>query len=143
MEKNIAAEKLKKRRNETFDPRPTRCAVCGGTVLYGKMTDFGITPFQSGYCYICSDCGRYVATHQNKPKEAHGIPGTSEERKLRKKCHDLFDKMYSSFSERDHMYYKLSKELNIDKEDCHFGYMQKEDLLAAIKVLERWENNGK
>lgn len=48
-----------------FDSRPTICPVCGGNVIYGKMKDFGLTPYQSGYCYICEKCGSYVGTHKN------------------------------------------------------------------------------
>lgn len=34
-----------------YDSRPTVCK-CGGKVIYGRMKDFGITPYKSGYCYF-------------------------------------------------------------------------------------------
>lgn len=50
-----------------YDSRPTVCK-CGGKVIYGRMKDFGITPYKSGYCYFCTKCGAYVGTHENRKR---------------------------------------------------------------------------
>lgn len=55
-----------------FDSRPTICPVCGGNVIYGKMKDFGLTPYQSGYCYICENVVlmlEHTENHQRTPLE--------------------------------------------------------------------------
>lgn len=120
-----------------FDTRPTRCS-CGGKVHFGKMEDFGIVPFQSGYCYICEKCHSYVGTHQNRPKDALGILAGNDVRKLRVLCHKEFDRHWMSTAGKGRAYYKLSKELGIKKDDCHFGYMEKEMLQTALAVMQGW-----
>lgn len=122
-----------------FDSRPTRCN-CGGTVVYGKMEKFGLRPYQSGYCYICQKCGAYVGTHQNRPKDALGILATGDIRRLRVLCHEEFDKHWMSTAGKSRVYYRLSKEMGIKKEDCHFGYMQKDQLVEALSIMQSWEN---
>ena len=117
-----------------FDSRPTRCN-CGGTVVYGKMEKFGLRPYQSGYCYICQKCGAYVGTHQNRPKDALGILATGDTRRLRVLCHEEFDKHWMSTAGKSRVYYRLSKEMGIKKEDCHFGYMQKDQLVEALSII--------
>lgn len=136
---NVAAKRAAQRRNAKFDPRPDTCHACGEKLAYGKMGDFGIRPFGSGFCYFCPGCGRYVATHRGKPKDAMGLPGTAEERKLRRECHEAFDARWESTRERNRAYHRLAKELGLRDEDCHFGYMEKESLARALEIMESWD----
>ena len=122
-----------------FDSRPTICPVCGGNVIYGKMKDFGLTPYQSGYCYICEKCGSYVGTHRKSPKDALGILACSNTRKLRSICHEEFYKHYYSLTGKNRAYYRLSKELHIKFDDCHFGYMDAATLSRALNIMKGWE----
>mgnify|MGYP002109652123 CR=1 FL=1 len=108
-------------------------------VIYGKMKDFGLTPYQSGYCYICEKCGSYVGTHRKSPKDALGILACSNTRKLRSICHEEFDKHYYSLTGKNRAYYRLSKELNIKFDDCHFGYMDAATLSRALNIMKGWE----
>lgn len=65
-----------------YDSRPTVCK-CGGKVIYGRMKDFGITPYKSGYCYFCTKCGAYVGTHENRKKDALGVLSDGRTRRMR------------------------------------------------------------
>ena len=120
--------------------RPTICNICGGRVVYGNMTDYQIKPFQSGKCYICTSCGAYVGTHIYRPMDALGVLADSETRALRAKCHEEFDRHYMSLTARNTLYYMLSVEMGIKKEECHFGYFGKEELLKAMDIMQnKWE----
>lgn len=121
-----------------YDSRPTVCPECDGKVIYGKMIDFGLKPFQSGKCYYCIDCGAYVGTHQNRPREALGRLADGKTRHMRMICHKEFDKHWESSAGKDRLYYKLSKELGIKKDDCHFGYMDYEQLNKAYCIMQNW-----
>ena len=41
---------------------------------------------------------------------------------------------------KSRVYYRLSKEMGIKKEDCHFGYMQKDQLVEALSIMQSWEH---
>ena len=128
------------RRKGMYDPRPNKCPDCNGNVVYGKMTDFGLKSFQSGKCYYCTNCGAYVGTHQNRPKEALGRLADGKTRHMRMMCHKEFDKHWESTVVMNRLYYRLSKELGMKKEDCHFGYMDYEQLNHAYQIMLNWEN---
>lgn len=123
-----------------FDSRPTVCHLCGGEVVYGKMTEFGIKPFQSGCCYICMRCNAYTGTHCNNPKDALGVLGTRNDRSLRRKCHEELDKHWMSSAGKNRAYYKLSADMGIKFEDCHFGHMREEQLKEAYDIMQGWGN---
>ena len=123
-----------------YDVYPTVCNVCHGKVEYKRMEDIGIEPYQSGFCYACKDCGAYVGTHKKQPKIALGILGTGTERYLRLICHEEFDKHWVSLAGKNRAYYRLSKELGIKSEDCHFGHFNKEMLLKALDVMQEMGN---
>ena len=120
-----------------YDSRPTVCK-CGGKVIYGRMKDFGITPYKSGYCYFCTKCGAYVGTHENRKKDALGVLSDGRTRRMRMVCHQEFDKHWDSTAGKNRLYFKLSKELGIKSEDCHFGYMDYEQLQKALNIMQSW-----
>lgn len=124
-----------------FDSRPTICPICGGHVSYGKMKDFGINPYQSGFCYHCDQCNAYVGTHRKNPKDALGVLGGYDERKLRFLCHEEFDKHYYSLIGKNRAYNRLSKELNIKFDDCHFGHMNADLLTKSLEIMKGWGKN--
>lgn len=124
-----------------FNTRPTKCPLCDGKVTYGFMKDFGIKPYQSGRCYICTKCGAYVGTHRNNPKEALGLLSDGKTRTLRVICHDEFDKHYSTFRGKNMLYYHLSKEMGIKKDLCHFGYMEYDELIKALEIMKQWDKS--
>ena len=121
-----------------YDVYPNVCNICNGKVEYKKMKDVGITPFQSGYCYICTACGAYVGTHRNRPKEALGILANSKTRQLRMICHEEFDKHWMTTAGKNRAYFALSRALGIKKEDCHFGYMDAKMLIKSMEIMDKW-----
>lgn len=123
-----------------YDPRPSICNICNGKVVYEPMKNFNITSFQSGYYYYCIECGAFVGTHKNRPKEALGSLANAKTRKLRVMCHKEFDKHWMTTAGKNRLYYKLSQEMEINKEDCHFGYMDEQQLEKAYEIMKNWEN---
>lgn len=122
--------------------RPSECPVCGGRVIFGKMKDFGLKPRdnQSGYCYICEDCGRHIVTHKERHKDAMGTIAGGETKRLRRLCHEKMDALWETSIQRKVLYHRMAKELGIREDDCHFGYMDKEMLERALSILENWSN---
>lgn len=117
--------------------RPKECNICGGKVEYIQNKHIYGKSYGSGYCYYCENCGAYVGTHRVRPKEAFGILANAEMRQLKMKCHDLFDKMWTTGEQRKRLYKWLAKELGINVEDCHFGYFDMDMLKKSYKILEK------
>lgn len=115
--------------------RPTICNLCGGKVEYISNKQIYGKPFGSGYCYFCTNCGAYVGTHLIRPKEALGILSNKSMRKMKIKCHDLFDNMWNSCKERQNLYNWLAQKLGINYNECHFGYFDLDMLNKAYKIL--------
>jgi len=122
--------------------KPTECNICGGKVTLTDMVEVGIKPFGSGKCYYCTDCGAYVGTHKTRYREAMGILADAETRRLRARCHAEFDRHYGSITGRRRCYYYLSVDMGIKKEDCHIGFMDKEQLKQVLELMktEGWRN---
>lgn len=125
-----------------YDIRPTTCNICGSNVVYGRMKDFGIAPFQSGYCYCCTNrsCNAFVGTHKKEPRNALGILADAKTRRLRVDCHNELEKHYITTNGKNFAYYKLSEEMGMKFEECHFGYMTKEQLEKALLIMQNWDN---
>ena len=115
---------------------PKECPSCGGKIEYGRMSDFGLKPYMSGYCYMCQDCGKYIVTHTVDKKKAIGTIADGETKYLRLKCHEIMDTMWESSRQRRYYYMKLAKAMDIPYEKCHFGHMNKEQLQQALEFLK-------
>lgn len=126
------------RNKSNFDAYPRICNICGEKVEYKKMKDVGIRPYQSGWCYFCISCKAYVGTHKYRPKEALGLLANSRTRKLRVLCHEEFDKHWYTLAGRNRAYYRLSQELGIKSENCHFAHMQEDMLIDALNIMKNW-----
>jgi len=118
-----------------FTKYPTKCNICGGLVKYIPNKEIYGKPYGSGFCYCCTNCGAYVGTHVPQPKVALGILANAEMRKMKIKCHDIFDSLWDTPSQRQKMYRWLSQELGIGVKQCHFGYFDLPMLNRAYKVL--------
>ncbi len=121
-----------------IDKKPKICPFCGSEVKFGSMDEFGIRNFESGYCYICTNCGAYTGTSKKSPFEALGTLADKETRRLRGECHNEFKKHHMTSYGKSLVYYKLSKELNIPYEECHFGYMDKNMLRKSLDIMKNW-----
>lgn len=117
-----------------IDEHPTRCNLCDGEVVY---TDSGLIYGRSyGMIYLCKNCGGYVGVHRGTDR-AMGILANDEMRFLRKLCHAVFDKRWSTKPERTEQYVMLADELGIGLAECHFGHFDKKMLLKALRILEK------
>ncbi len=121
---------------------PNTCPECGGKLEFGKMAKYGIKPYASGYCYICLNCNTHIATHKNDRRKAIGVMADRETKKLRLRCHEEFDALWKTTAQRRYYYIKLSKAMGLKLEDCHFGHMDKKQLLEALSVIERLRNEA-
>lgn len=126
---------------EKYNVRPTTCNECGSIVEFGQMKKYGIKPFQSGYCYHCTNkkCNAFVGTHRKEPRNALGILADGKTRRLRIECHDELERHYMSNRGKSLAYFKLSKDMDIKYEDCHFGHMTKQELRKALEIMQNWE----
>lgn len=118
-----------------------KCNLCGGDeVQYMKSVDLYGRNYGSGYIYRCKQCGAYTGTHKSNPRKPLGILADAEMRKLRCKCHSIFDHRWHNRKERSEEYRKLAARLGLPEEECHFAKMDKETLKKALEVLEEGRN---
>lgn len=96
--------------------------------------------------WICQ-CGAYVGCHKNGDgKQPLGAAAGAETRRLRSKCHALFDPMWQSkdpsvriFRSRNSAYAWISQMMRV--EQAHFSWMGAADLNRALAILERVHND--
>ena len=125
----------------TVNLQPTKCNICGGRVVYTSNADIYSKEYGSGKCYLCTTCQAYVGTHKPRPKEALGLLADPNMRKGKRMCHDIFDNKWQSLKGkqrskvRREMYWWLSRQLEIDVADCHFGHFDIATLRRAYKIL--------
>ena len=124
-----------------IDLQPKKCNLCGGLVEHISNAEIYGRAYGSGYCYRCRSCNAYVGTHKNRPKIAFGILANAGMRKMKMKCHDVFDNLWrfkagdERQQYREKYYEALAKRLNIDKSACHFGYFDMAMLKRAYEIL--------
>ena len=113
-----------------------KCNICGGQVEFINNDLIYGSVFGSGKAYRCKKCGAFVGTHKNNPTEPLGILADEEMRKLRKQCHELFDKRWSNNKERLIQYKWLAYKLDIPLSKCHFAMLDKCMLNKALAILK-------
>ena len=125
-----------------IDLKPTKCNICGGTVIFASNSRLYGREYGSGKMYYCTQCGAYVGTHKPRPEEALGILGNKEMRDMKMRCHALFDTKWKNepTSRKRHIarknaYRWLADKLEIPVDDCHFGYFNMDTLNKAYKIL--------
>jgi len=143
-----------------IDLHPKICNICGGEVEYIKNEQIYGRSYGSGYCYHCKDCDAYVGTHKPRPKEALGVLANKEMKKWKRWCHSQFDILWKGRNEfiyngkiykkikpimnRNTAYRELSRLMNINIKNCHFGYFDVKQLkfaYAKIKELLKGEKD--
>lgn len=118
-----------------YNPKPTKCNLCGGKVIYNQASkDKSV----SGFVYYCTECHAWVGTYPHDKEIAYGPLADFDTRKKRAEIHDWFDKLWHNHEEREMLYGKLAKELGLEKEDCHFGNMDGETLDKALIIVKKW-----
>lgn len=124
-----------------IDVHPTVCNICGGRVVFIENKQIYGKSYGSGYCYFCTKCHAYVGTHKNKHRKAMGILANKEMRLWKMRCHSVFDSLWQNNKERNFLYSKLAKALNIPVEDCHFGYFDMSMLQKAYDIIRGWRSD--
>ena len=105
-----------------INTHPKVCNLCGGAVQYTSNAVIYGREYGSGRCYLCTSCGAFVGTHKPWPREALFDSFWRGKRKAQKKREDL--------------YFWLSEQMGISREDCHFGYFDLEQLRQAYRILQ-------
>ena len=67
-----------------IDLHPKKCNICGGLVIYTNNNLICGKSYGSGKCYLCTQCGSYVGTHEPRPTEALGLLADSQMRTLKR-----------------------------------------------------------
>lgn len=115
-------------------PEPDSCDMCDSSnivlttnaVIYGR--DYGKWP----KLWYCNDCKAAVGCHPNTNIPL-GRMADKETRELRKKVHDVFDRIWKSGSmNRSQAYEWLAQGLKIPAPDCHISWLTKEQLSDAL-----------
>lgn len=126
-------------RSSMINLKPKTCNLCGGKVVLIPNSQIYGKSYGSGFCYFCTECGAYVGTHTRRPFEAMGILADRDMRQMKMKCHEIFDQKWKGKKHKHHArdlaYQRLAKKMKIDVADCHFGYMDMEQLNIAYKIL--------
>ena len=125
--------------NLSINLYPTKCNLCSGRVMYTSNADIYGKEYGSGKCYLCTSCRAYVGTHVPRPKEALGLLADRNMRKGKMMCHEIFDSKWKNKNKakrkRNELYYWLARQLDISREDCHFGYFDITTLRKAYRIL--------
>lgn len=114
------------------------CPYCHGeAVLESSAKVYNGKNF--GLMYICPNfpsCDSYVGVHKGT-KTPLGVMANREHRELKKRCHDLFDRLWKSKKRsRGNAYLILQKMMNLPPEAAHIGMFTLEQCRELIAKLE-------
>jgi len=117
---------------------PKICNICESNKITLETNDVIYNGVQYGnypFIYLCNDCRSYVGIHPNSNSPL-GTLANNEMRQARKRVKFKFIEWYMSkgFS-RNKAYSILAKELNIPKEECHFGWFDVKKCNDAEKII--------
>jgi hypothetical protein len=118
-----------------YDPKPTKCNLCGGVVIFNQASK---DKSASGYVYYCTNCHAWVGTYPHDKEIAYGQLANFETRKKRAELHDWFDRLWRNHDERTMWYQKLANELGIDIEYCHIGMFDEPLCDKALVIVKKW-----
>lgn len=89
--------------------------------------------------YINFSISYGIMTLESQKLQLKMILSDGNMRKMRKKCHHLFDSFWHTSKERNQCYQRLAMALDIDITFCHFGYFDQEQLEKAYQVMLAWK----
>lgn len=109
------------------------CHSCNKPMI-AKVGRFG--PFLS--CSGFPDCDTSVAVNRHTGQPI-GTPADSETRELRKRAHDIFDKLWTSgLMSRDTAYSNIRKWMGMGKDDAHIGMFNAAACQQLIRICKKW-----
>jgi hypothetical protein len=89
--------------------------------------------------WVCWVDDAYVGTHKGSEFAAPlGSLANAELRVQRKKCHALFDPLWSgrgAVMKRTEAYAWLAERVGVEPEHCHIGYFREAEVMTALLVL--------
>lgn len=118
-----------------YEEQPKICPFCQGRIKYTSNSEIYGKEYGNGKCYLCKKCDAYVGVHNNT-NIALGIIANKKMRTLKKECHEIFDRLWINGKQRNQLYHKLSKLMNIERKHCHFGHFDIPELEKALKILK-------
>ena len=108
------------------------CRDCGAPLEFKEHKIYG-------WAWRCTapGCDGMVSAHQ-RTGEPMGTPATKEVRKLRSRCHRLFDKwMHLRGCDATYKAYaELGSKLGLKKDRMHFGLFDANQCDVALKLLQ-------
>ena len=126
------------RRVKDWMPPPTACRYCGGKVELVENSEIyrGRSYGDWPYAYLCRPCDAFVGLHP-----ATDLPlGTLADKSLREARKDakhLWQRVGSVLGlDRNQAYQWLADQMQIPKQECHFGHFDEERCALAWKVCD-------
>jgi hypothetical protein len=131
-----------------------KCPYCGGSVKFGYFEHQQGVLLQCKLgdpYYVCGNydsrgCDAYVSAHvrsRSKNLKPMGTLANRSLRRLRQKCHDVFDLLWKEkFMTRTKAYRVLARLMNKRRKDAHIAMFSETDcelLLELFTGLEFWE----
>lgn len=112
---------------------PEKCDNCGSTEVVLLKINTKTSSFNR---YACKNCGASVGCHENTNNPL-GKMATCKTRQLRAKAHLEFDRLWKEhLMSRDNAYLWLANKLNIEIENCHISWLNKNQLLKTIDICK-------
>ena len=111
--------------------------LISGKALFGKEDDRML--------WACVPCGAWVSCRKGTDKPL-GRLGNEKLRKLRVKCHNIFDPIWKGWVEmgedeytaRTKAYRWIAKLMGIDHRMMHFSWLNEDECLKAIELMTDW-----
>jgi len=132
-------EKGDKRKLIDLYPIPTVCPYCGQNVIFTSNAELYGKEHGNGKCYKCTHCDASVGVH-NGTHIPLGRLANPRLKMLKRRCHQEFDNLWKSASDRDIAYKWLATELGVPANKCHFGWFDEEILEKALEILKERKN---
>ena len=125
---------------------PPLCPVCRdpsiavtGEAIYPHRPDL----YRRRFFRCQTHTDYYVGTHR-KSGEALGVLANKEHRRLKILCHRYFDPHWKERgNDRSALYQRLSDEMGISLEECHFGMFSFGQLREALEIVRAWPTSGR
>lgn len=117
------------------------CPLCGShSVLISSKAVYG---YDYGMIWKChKGCNTFVGVHKTGKYQNYPLGTLADKplREIRIKGHNLFDKMWKESKDysREKAYSWLCEQMNLEKEDCHFGEFTLEQCQQAIALIEQY-----
>jgi len=117
------------------------CPYCGQKASFTSSKDYYGVDYGTNL-YVCHVCQARVGTKGNTAKPL-GTMANGRLRRLRKRCHKHFDKLWKGKGRgaRTKAYLWLSLVMELPKEDAHIGMFDETQCNELLEILEKEYKN--